>query len=225
MKLTAGAPSHTLVRALERAGWGTLAGPEFRGVRGVLAALTRTLDPRSGQGHATAWQIAEQAGYTERWTRRCLVVLEELELIEWDRGGVIEGKPVPSWFRVSKRALLILVSIARQKAGERRAEHQAEVRERVQQYSLHRVRKQRKRRPVHAEVISALLSTEEVPDETRPPVERPEMTREAISDAVAKVRAQIQAGRRLKATAAQARKTATTETALNGPAYLQGAAT
>lgn len=101
LSLIAASPALVLLAALEDAGWGNLAGTEFRGVRGVLAALTRTLDPKTAQGKATAWQIAERAGYTERWTRRCLQVLEELGLIEWDRGGVVAGKPVPSRFKIS----------------------------------------------------------------------------------------------------------------------------
>ena len=194
MSLTAGTSSHVLLGALERAGWGNLAGPEFRGVRGTLAALTRMLDGKSGQGKATAWQIAEQAGYTERWARRCLHILEELELIEWQRGGVVDGKPVPSWFRVSKRALLILVSIARTSAGERRTERQAETRDRIARYRLQRTkRRHHKRRSVHAEVVTAPLSIEEVPRGDGPPGPVVPATRETMMDAVATMRAQLKA--------------------------------
>lgn len=210
MSLTAGASGHVLINALERAGWGNLAGHDFRGVRTVLAALTRTLDARSGTGKATAWQIAERAGYTERWTRRCLQILEELELIEWDRGGIVDGKPVPSWFRVSKRALLILISIARKREDGRNGEQRAATRKRITDYRLDRIRSRRKRRSDHAEVLTALLSSEEVPRGEDLPRERPPATAEGISDAVARARAAIRAANALKRAQGQESKTATT---------------
>lgn len=194
-RLTAGASGHVLMKALKRAGWGNLAGAEFRGVRGVYSALVDLLDPKSSQGKATAWQIAEHAGYTERWTRRCLHVLEELELIEWQRGGVVDGKPVPSWFRVSKRALLVLVSIARTAAAERQSEQQNRTRERIARYRLHRTTGRRKRRSVHAEVSTALLSIEEVPRDAGPPVAGPAVSGEDLAERVASVRARIRSAR------------------------------
>lgn len=195
MSLTAGTSSHVLLDALERAGWGNLAGSDFRGITGVYAALIRMLDGKSGQGKATVWQIAERSRYGERWTRRCLHVLEELELIEWHRGGVVDGKPVPSWFRVSKRALLILVSIARTRDGERRTERQADTRARISHYRLRRTRRgHQKRRSVHAALQPDLLSIEEAPMEAGPPVgSAMPATRETIKDAVATMRAQLRA--------------------------------
>lgn len=218
MSLTAGTSSHVLVGALRRAGWGNLAGPEFRGVTGVLESLVLMLDPRSGAGKATAWQIAEQARYTERWTRRCLHILEELDLIEWQRGGIADGKPVPSWFRVSKRALLILVSIARTREGDRRAEQQASTRDRIAQYRLNRTTRGRKRRSGHAEVVTALLFTKEVPRAERPigpaPSDVP-ASREAISDAVAGIRARLREQRGARPAQAKEAKTATTTESAN----------
>lgn len=208
--LTAGAPSHVLLDRLERAGWGNLAGPEFRGVRGVLAALTRHLDPRTAQGKATAWEIAERAGYTERWTRRCLAILEELDLIEWDRGGIVNGKPVPSWFRVSKRALLILVSIARTVGNGRRTERDDATRKRIVDYRLERTKRRHKRRPVHAEVVTALLSIEEVPKAEEPPSSAVPATKKSMTDAVALLRAELRRKRGLSHARGQGSKTATT---------------
>jgi hypothetical protein len=225
MALTAGTSSHVLIAALRRAGWGNLAGPEFRGVTGVLETLTLMLDPKSGQGRATAPQIAEQSRYTERWVRRCLHVLEDLELIEWQRGGIADGKPVPSWFRISKRALLILVSIARTGEADRRAERDAATRERVAKYRLKRTGRGRKRRPDHAEVVTALLFNKEVPRAERAVGPAPDdlpSTREAMKDAVTRARAGIREAARLKALRGKESKTATTtgsaaRDALHGP--------
>lgn len=208
--LTAGAPSYVLLDRLEKAGWGNLAGPELRGVRGVLAALTRLLDPKSAQGKATAYEIAERAGYSDRWTRRCLQVLEELELIEWDRGGVVDGRPVPSWFRVSKRALLILVQIARTTAQDRRAAHQEKVRARIADHHLKRTIRGRNRRPAHAEVVTALLFKKEVPEAEEPSGNSLQGSPESKSDAVAQIRAAIAAQRGLRPAQGRESKTATT---------------
>lgn len=221
MSLTAGTSSHVLLKAVKRAGWGNLAGPDFRGVRGVYATLIEILDGRSGEGRATVWQIAEQAGYGERWTRRCLKVLEELELIEWDRGGVVDGKPVPSWFRVSKRALLILVSIARTVSGERHAARQVETRERIARYRLNRTKRRHKRRSRHAALVPALLSIEEVPREAGPPLEAPQVTPEAKSDALAQIRAALRAQRGLRTVTGSDSKSATTRRAANDSALVQ----
>lgn len=193
--LTAGAPANVLLEALERAGWGSLAGADLRGVRHVLAALTRCLEPRSGAGKATAEQIADRAGYTSRWTRRCLHILEELELIEWDRGGILDGKPVPSWFRVSKAGLLALVKIARRSATERLSERHRATRARIAAYSLVRTKSKRRpqtRRSNHAEVRTTLLSIEEVPT---PAAKGRPVDREGVSAHVAQIRAQLRAAR------------------------------
>lgn len=105
MRLTE-APVRVLLDLLERDGWRALAGPELRGVRMVLAALVRSVDSETGAGLATVDEISTRAGYSSRWTRRCLQVLEHLELIEWNRGGIVNGRPAPSWFRVSKVGLI-----------------------------------------------------------------------------------------------------------------------
>jgi hypothetical protein len=107
-----GTPS--LVRSLSRAGWGDLAGREFQGLRTTLHALTASLDDRSGQGMVTVAQVAQRAGLSLRWTRRCLHVLEDLGVIaEWRRGYVAGGRVVASWIRLSKQVLVDLVDAAR----------------------------------------------------------------------------------------------------------------
>lgn len=110
---TAGTPTYRLMLDLERAGWGDLAGADFRGVRIVLSVLGRMLPSGSAQDLATAEQIAAAAGYSERWTRRCLQALEEIGVLTWRRGGIADGKPQPSWFRIEKKVLVALIGIAR----------------------------------------------------------------------------------------------------------------
>jgi hypothetical protein len=177
MALTAGTPLNVLTDRLAKAGWGDLGHPSMRGLARVLDALASTLNPRTGAGYTTAPQLAEKSCYTERWVRRCLLLLEELDLIEWHRGGVQGGKPVPSWIRVSKAVLADLVAIARHKQGEHLAEAKRATRARLARLRTsytqrpgHRKKKTRSRGDdPHAEVSTALLSTEEVPKAEGPP--------------------------------------------------------
>lgn len=111
--LTAYRPTDSLMTSLSRAGWGDLSGRHMQGIRSTLRALVDLLPHRSGQGLATAPQIADAAGLSERWVRRCLGLLEDAEVITWTRGGVIDGKPAPSYFRISKRVLVALIGGAR----------------------------------------------------------------------------------------------------------------
>ncbi|EEH64383.1 hypothetical protein HMPREF0044_0120 [Gleimia coleocanis DSM 15436] len=102
-----------LITALSSAGWGELSGRKWQGLRTILHALTAKLDHRSGEGFSTAFQIADAAGLSERWTRHCLTELEELGLLSWKRGGILRGNRQPSYFRVNKKALAQLVRDAR----------------------------------------------------------------------------------------------------------------
>ncbi|MEV7972856.1 hypothetical protein [Cellulomonas sp. NPDC089187] len=111
--LTAHAPLPSLLRALARAGWGELGGREFQGVRTVLRALADSLPDRSAEGSTTIPQVAQRACLSERWTARCLALLEDAGLIVWTRGGVVAGTPVPSAIRVVKAAVLALIDAAR----------------------------------------------------------------------------------------------------------------
>lgn len=179
MSLNAGTPLHILTDRLAKAGWGDLGAPDLRVMARVLDALASTLNTYSGAGYTTAPQLAEKTCYTERWVRRGLTLLEQLDLIEWHRGGIQGGKPTPSWIRVSKALLADLVAIARRKQGERLAEASRATRERVAKLRTSYTqkpgrRKKSSRRAVrdpHAEVGSALLSLnrEEVAREERPP--------------------------------------------------------
>src|SRR5690606_37585366 len=111
--LTAYRPTDSLMTSLARAGWGDLTGRHLQGVRSTLRALVDLLPHGSGQGEATASQIADASGLSERWTRRCLGILEDAGLISWHRGGVAYGRPQPSAFRIAKRALVDLIRGAR----------------------------------------------------------------------------------------------------------------
>lgn len=117
-------PTPALIRSLSRAGWGPLGeGRKYQAVRSVLRALSDRLPDGSAQGAVTAYQISESTGgLSERWTRRCLIVLEELGIIEWTRGGIIAGAPAPSFIRIIKSALVELINGARPEADARAVE-------------------------------------------------------------------------------------------------------
>lgn len=172
MALTAGTPLPVLVDALERADWGSLGTPELRGLGRVLSALSRALPARSAAGRITAPQLAGRVGYTERWVRRCLALLEDLGVISWERGGIVAGAPVPSFVCVEKHVLVDLVTIARKQQGERLAAAAAATRSRIERLRTSYTRRPGKRprdrkQPrrvhgdTHAELGTALLSLQE----------------------------------------------------------------
>jgi len=193
MPLTAGTPLDVLTDRLGKAGWGDLGDKSLRGLAVVLEALAATLNPRSGAGYVTAPQLAERTRYTERWVRRCLTLLEELDLIEWQRGGVQGGKPTPSWVRVSKALLADLVHIARRQQDERLSEERRATRARLARLRMSYTQRPGRRkkttrqrhRDSHAELATALLSSEEVPREERPPSAPVESRNDQIGDAPA----------------------------------------
>jgi DNA-binding transcriptional regulator YhcF (GntR family) len=106
-------PLHELLPSLQRAHWGDLDGREFQGLRTTLQALVSSVNWKSGEGLATTNQVADRAGLTARWVRRCLALLEDMGVITWRRGCVVEGKARPSWFRVHKKVLIALIDKAR----------------------------------------------------------------------------------------------------------------
>lgn len=102
-----------LLTTLARSGWGDLSGRALQGARSTLRGLLDLLPFGSAQGMATAAQIADASGLSERWVRSRLHLLEDAGIVEWTRGGVIAGKPTPSYFRISKRVLVTLIKGAR----------------------------------------------------------------------------------------------------------------
>ncbi|XCB30296.1 hypothetical protein RQN30_02360 [Arcanobacterium hippocoleae] len=104
----------SLLRSLALSGWGALAGAKMRHCRSVLNAFGDILPSGSAEGISTAWQLSIVSGYSERHTRKALQTLEELGLITWVRGGIQEGKPAPSFFRVVKRKLVEIIMRAKE---------------------------------------------------------------------------------------------------------------
>src|SRR4029077_8484560 len=106
--ITAGAPLTVTLRAVRRDGWGDLAGAHNRSLRLALAALADLLPGTTAAGDVTVWEVAQASAYSERWTRVALGRLEDLGLITWERGTIVEGRPTPSWVRIAKRVLVDL---------------------------------------------------------------------------------------------------------------------
>ncbi len=153
--LTAYRPTDSLMTSLARAGWGDLTGREMQGVRSTLRALVDLLPHRTGQGEATATQIADAAGLSERWVRRCLHLLEDAGLIRWDRGGVAYGKPQPSAFRIVKTALVAMIHGARPVLEALRARRAEQTAHRLRGLTFLKSRGRRNRRSVHAELSAS----------------------------------------------------------------------
>lgn len=125
------APTPSLLTSLQRAGWGDLNGADLRGPRHVLIALVSRLPFQAGQGFTTIEQVAASAGYSTRWTARCMALLEDLGVIEWTRGGVYKGSPRPSWVRIVKRVLIELIAAARPQRTAAEREHAAKTNARI----------------------------------------------------------------------------------------------
>lgn len=153
---TAAWPLKSLLRSLTVSGWGVLAGAENRGARCVLSSLCDMLPNGSGEGLATAWQIAASASYSQRHTRRALHILEDLGIISWTRGGIVDGRPQPSFFRVCKKKLVELIQVAKHTLRERRNAHQEETRSRCTSFKKTKVFCSRRSR--HADMASSLSS-------------------------------------------------------------------
>jgi len=164
---TAHWPLSSLLRSLARAGWGELQGREWQGVRSVLRAVVDSLPDRAGRGTITEPQVAQRAGLSLRWTRRCLHVLEELGIITaWTRGGVHAGRCLPSVLRISKRALCALIEAARPRREAADQQRRSETQQRVSSL-LHAVRF---RRSHHAALSAHLPTLAGSPPGNSPPV-------------------------------------------------------
>ena len=110
---TAHRETRSLVQSLANAGWGPLAGGRMQGVRSTLHALVASLPYKAGSGLVTTNQVADRAGLSPRWTRDCMQLLEALGIIQWRRGGIEAGRPLPSHVRIVKTALVELIQLAR----------------------------------------------------------------------------------------------------------------
>ena len=126
------APLPSLLRSLARAGWGQLGtGRDTQRLRTTLQALSMVLPDKSAQGQTTAYQLAEAGGCSDKTIRRALAELEDLEIIEIVRGGIIKGKPAPSFIKVVKTKLVELIRSARNLARRARAAHRERTDERL----------------------------------------------------------------------------------------------
>lgn len=146
----------TLLTRLRRAGYGDLATREFHGLRQVLDGLAALLPHGSGQGWATAEQVALASGYRPRWTRELLRELEGMGLIEWRRGGIVAGTPQPSWFRIVKAALVELILAARPLREAADVARRAATRARIAAARALRRPDRRPRRSAHVAVSASL---------------------------------------------------------------------
>lgn len=131
--ITAGWPLPKLLSALSRAGWADLDTGAAQGIRSTLRALCDLLPYQSGIGQITTNQVADAAGLSGRWTARCLHYLEEVGLITWTRGQLLQGTPTPGVIRVNKRALADLVRRARGHIDERLRARSAETGRRIRE--------------------------------------------------------------------------------------------
>ena len=173
MSATAGWPLDRLVAALARAGWDVLDGRRGGGPRAVLRALTDLLPHGSATGYATAPQIADAAGLSERWTRETLTRLESAGVITWTRGTIINGRPTASIIKVSKRVLADLVNRGRKVRDSRLARRAAETSRRIQEtlrMATIRPRRAAKTAPAPSATPRAALSAALPPigEETQP---------------------------------------------------------
>lgn len=111
----------SILASLDQASWGDLRGREWHGVRAIIRGVCALVDYRTGVGAATAAQIADAAGYSTKSAYRYLPEAEAMGALTWTRGGVVAGRTVPGYFRVSKRWLLQLAASGRVSLAEIRA--------------------------------------------------------------------------------------------------------
>lgn len=145
--ITANAPTSLLLDTLARDYWGVLSGKENRGIRNILLALNTMAKTSRRRGrwdttgtiYAPAWQIGKTAAYGERWTRELLGRLEELGLISWVRGMIVEGRPTTSIIRISKTLLVKLIMWARKAKSKDEEAHRLEFMARMAKMKRYRV--------------------------------------------------------------------------------------
>lgn len=138
--------------------WGVLDGREHRGVRDVLRVLCHAQHSKAVV--ITGRQLAKRVGLSERWTRRCLHVLEALGIVRWTRGHIEQGRPRPGWITVRAGRLAQVVRHAREAARTDRAEHRQQTRDRIRTTVRNHTVWTRKKRhnplSVHAELSASL---------------------------------------------------------------------
>lgn len=132
--INAHAGTSKIIRALAQAYWGELGGQSNAGIRSVLVALNNVPFSKeqwcrfefSGELYCTANQIAGVAGLSARWVRVCLQRLEEMGLVRWVRGMVVNGCPTASMLRICKKKLVALIPVARKSQKQLEEEQEVE---------------------------------------------------------------------------------------------------
>lgn len=109
-QLHAGMSVQDIVLAFGRVNWGPFQGRTWAYRRMLLEVLSLMMREQRSDRDAclitTASQLAERMACHQRTIRRCLHDLEDLQMIEWRRGGVWDGKPQPGVIRIIKKTLV-----------------------------------------------------------------------------------------------------------------------
>lgn len=119
--MTAHAPLPKLVDEISRLGWGDLAGREWGAVRALYRAFVSAdgIHRLTAQGKASVPELARHAGISVRWATDRLHMMTAAGLIEHDEGGFTpDGDPYPSFWRVSKQAIVDMLEAAREQRDE-----------------------------------------------------------------------------------------------------------
>lgn len=160
-KLHAGMSLQDIVNALARVNWGPLQGRSWAYRRMILQTLALMMREQKADYSAelitSARQLADRTGCCEKTIRRCLHDMEDLGLIEWLRGGIWDGKPMPSVIKVIKARLVEWTLAWRPKFNAAQAALRAETLRRIAVLERARIRP-RLRPEVHADCAGSLLS-------------------------------------------------------------------
>lgn len=168
-KLHAGMSVQDIMGALARVNWGPLQGRAWAYRRMLLETLTLMMREQRADYAAeiitTAPQVATRMGCHEKTVRNCLHDLEDLGLVEYQRGGIWDGKPMPSVIKIIKQKIVSWVMAWRPKNDERLRRLRLETLARIAGLTKARIRP-RQRAQVHAEPDSSLsISDKRAPKE------------------------------------------------------------
>lgn len=139
-KLHAGMGLRRILTALSHIGWGPMRGHEFGCSRAILEALSLMMHAAKADYTAsidtTRLQIAKRASCDPRTVTRCMAWMEDAGVVEWHRGGIVNGAPRAGVVRVVKRVLVEWVLAYRTASDAEDARRNAETRLRIQRYRL-----------------------------------------------------------------------------------------
>ena len=146
-RLHAGMGLRRILTALSHIGWGPMRGHEFGCSRAILEALSLMMHAAKADYTAsidtTRLQIAKRASCDPRTVTRCMAWMEDAGVVEWHRGGIVNGAPRAGVVRVVKRTLVEWVLAYRTASDAEDARRNAETRLRIQRYRLFRNRPRR----------------------------------------------------------------------------------